>query len=103
MKDEITITTTQAGGHALHVEIPAQAGLSIGFANTEKAGEVPEELDISPVASGMTYNVTYNPADHTKTKCGTQGSHSDGKYTGSITVRAFSDAAHTVLVGLTAR
>src|ERR1044072_3693988 len=100
VKDEITVTATQGGVPVCTLEIPAQA-IEAEFKNTGAAGEIPEDFDIIPSASTITYSVTYSPADHTKTKCGTQGLHHDGKYTGSTTVTGFFDEEHRHRVGVT--
>src|ERR1044072_8646512 len=88
---EITITPTQGGVPLCHVEIPEQ-DVTLDITNT--AGS-PSDIDVEVTTASIKYNVTYIPADHTKTKCGTQGSHTDGKLTGSLTATAFSNASHT--------
>lgn len=94
--DEITVTPTQGGVGVCTLEIPEQE-ISLGIVS--EAGS-PEDIKTTPSASTITYRVTYNPADHTKTKCGTQGTHHDGIFTGSTTLTAFEDAEHASKVAL---
>src|ERR1044072_5791604 len=98
VKDEITVTPTQGGVPVCHIDIPEQT-VDINIA--QDAGP-PDHLTITPTAAEtLTYTSTYIPADHAKTKCGTQGTHHDGKLTGAITVKASSNALHVNQVSLT--
>ena len=96
--DEITVLPTQGGVPVCQLDVPEQT-TSIVIGNT---GSPPDDIHNSLAnETNLTYSVTYTPADHTKTKCGTQGVHHDGGLTSTITVKAYSDASHTTQVNLT--
>jgi hypothetical protein len=85
----MTIIPTQGGKPVCTVDIFTQT-TKMSVSNV--AGS-PSDLVITPLSSSIAYTVTYPGG--TGTKCGTVGAHSDGSYTGSLTVRAYEDAAHT--------
>lgn len=97
LKDEITVIATQGGVPLCTIDVPAQT-LNGTVANV--AG-TPDDINLTPEANAVIdYTVTY--ASGEGTKCGTKGGHTnEGRYTGTITAKAYSDAAHLNQVNLT--
>jgi hypothetical protein len=95
--DEVTITPTQGGVAICHIDIPEQT-INLNIHNKAGAEGNPDDIEIAPPGGGITYRVTQTAGG---LKCGTNGLKHDGKYTGSTTVTAFQNAAHTERVGLT--
>ena len=93
--NEITVTPTAGGVPVCHVDIPPQT-LNATYANV--AG-TPDDMTVTPAAEPV-IKYTVTPTDGT-TKCGTEGVHSDGRYTGITTVRAYQDVEHKEQVELT--
>lgn len=90
----ITVKPTAGGMTVCTIDIGSQS-LGVSFSNW---GGFPEDMRITPVPEwAVDYTVTYPSGSGTK--CGPPGNHySGGVYTGSFTVKAFSDAAHTTAV-----
>src|ERR1044072_1525822 len=82
----ITVIATQGGSVVCTIDV-AEQSVNLNIANN--AG-TPDHVTLTPESSTIKYKVTGGG-----TKCGNEGDHTDGKYTGSITGRAYSNEAHT--------
>jgi hypothetical protein len=84
------LITVKAGNCSIGT--PAQSNKAI-YTN-EGVGST-RDVKVTTTATNLVYNV-YGPG----TICGTLGQHNDGRPTGSITVKGYSDEAHTNQVGI---
>jgi hypothetical protein len=93
------------GGWTIKVDVPtANCSLTIGaqtptkptvdLTNNTATGSTRDVLVTSTV-EGISYTV-----DGPGTACGTAGAHNDGTYTGTVTVKGWENAAHTVQAGV---
>jgi hypothetical protein len=90
----ITVVATQTGGVVCTAHFDEQPlPLNLNVANN--AG-TPDHVTLTPESSTINYTVTGGGI-----KCGNEGAHADGKYTGSITGRAYSNESHAAQVNLT--
>jgi hypothetical protein len=95
VEQAITIIPTQGGVGVCTISVPPQ---EIGVNYTNEAGS-PDDVVVTPNSSTIKYAVSYPGGSGSK--CGAAGEHSDGKYTGSVTEKAYSDSGHTTQVNLT--
>ena len=93
--DEITVSPTQGGKPVCTVEIPEQ---ELGTWIFNSTFGTPDDVEVRPALSSL-YRVTYSEGGGIK--CGVVGTHSDGRYTGAHTLRAFSNSGHSAQVDLT--
>jgi hypothetical protein len=91
---EITIVLTQGGAPVCSFDIPEQTV----ELHAQGDGATPDGIEVS-TTSKIKYTVTYPGAPGTR--CGMVGAHSDGTYTGSFSLKGYSNAAHSSQVNLT--
>jgi hypothetical protein len=95
--NKITITPTSGSAAICHISIPPQA-VNLAIANTSAtAGGIPDDIGVTP-ESVIEYDVVRTAGG---AKCPTEGEHTDGRYTGSTTIRAYQDSEHKEQVNVT--
>jgi hypothetical protein len=85
------VLITVASGNC-SIGTPSQSGTAT---YTNQGSGSTRDVLVTSTASGLTY-VVYGPG----TICGTLGKHTDGSVTGTITVKGYSNVAHTIQVGV---
>lgn len=98
--DQITITPLQGGAPICHINVTEQTiKTKVENTATTVSPHIPDDIDlIADTTDWIEYTVERTAGG---SKCPSQGFHNDATFTGTTTVTAFEDAAHTKRTGLT--